>query len=382
MNLLPAFKELLVSPARLQLCMRAASITQVFDLLRRWWGARLSDRELLPGLEACNRSVLELDAASLAGHWVPYAYHSRTRAISWCLPQGRATMPFFDQFIEHCRGLAVNQILRPRTALAYVPGARDVAGLADPAGFIFHVSRCGSTLVSGCLSELARAAVLSESPLLTEVLLDPALSAERRRELLPALLELQRRGLAAPSAIVKWNAWDLVHWPLIRSLYPRVPVLLLFRNPLEVLASHRNQAGRHMSGDPSLAVVHPAFTGMSPGEDMLDFRIRVLHALYESAASVCGDAGVMAVDYTQLDAEKMQAISRHFGIVPHSDEFVRMRQRMKLHSKQPQCDFRSDGAQKRREFNAADRARIDRAMEPLYRRLLSSACVTTAEVAC
>jgi hypothetical protein len=381
-HLLPAFQELLVSPARLELCMRAGSMTHVFDLLRQWWGQRMTDRDLLAGLEACNRQVLELDAGSLAGCWVPYAYQSRTSAVSWCMPRGRATMPFFDQFIGQCRSLAVNQLLRPRTALARFPGARDAAGLKAPAGFIFHVSRCGSTLVSGCLSELEGAGVLSESPLLTEVLLDPGLNAERRRELLPSLLDMQRRGLSAASAIVKWNTWDLFQWPLIRALYPRVPVLLLFRDPVEVLASHRNQAGRHMSGDPSLTAVHSAFAGMSPGEDMLDFRIRVLHALYETAASICDDPGVMAVDYRQLDAATIRAISLHFGIVPRADECARMRQRMKFHSKEPRRDFRSDSAQKRSAFGAAERARIDRAMEPSYRRLLSVAGTPAAEAAC
>lgn len=381
-QLLPAFQELLVSPAKLRLCMQAASMARLFDLFRSWWGEEMTDRDLLAALEYCNRQVLEMDAMALAGCWVPYGYHPRTRAVSWCLPRGRATTPFFDQFIGHCRNLAVNQLLRPRTSLARVSVAPDIAGLAAPAGFIFHVSRCGSTLVSGCLSELEGAAVLSESPLLTEVLLDPALSAERRRELLPALLDLQRRGLSAPSAIVKWNAWDLFHWPLIRALYPRVPVLLLFRNPVEVLASHRNQSGRHVSGDLSLAALHPVFAGMSAGEDMPGFRIRVLHALYGKAAEICGDPGVLAVDYTQLDAEKIRAISLHFGIAPGGSEYARMRQRMKFHSKEPHRDFRADGPRKQSEFSVSECGRIERVLGPLYHRLLSSARVQRMGLAC
>lgn len=380
-DLLPAFKELLVSPERLQQCARAASMPQLFGLLRRWWGERLTDGELMAGLESCNRRVLELDAMTLAGRWLPYNYQPRTGAVCWCLPQGRATTPFFDQFIERCRNLAVNRLLRPRTALAQVPGMR-AAGLAPPAGFIFHVSRCGSTLVSGCLSELERAAVLSESPLLTEVLLDPGLSAERRRDLLPALLDMQRRGLAAASVIVKWNAWDLLRWPLIRALYPRVPVLLLFRDPVEVLASHRNQCGRHMSGDPSLAALHPVFTGMIEGEDISGFRIRVLRALYEAAAGICEDPGVMTVDYAQLDAEKIRAIGLHFGIAPRGDEYALMQQRMRFHSKEPRREFRSDSVQKRRDLGAIGSARIEGALGPLYRRLFSRAPARAAEAVC
>jgi hypothetical protein len=379
-DLLPAFRELLVSPPKLELCMRAASMSELFDLFRRWWGER-TDRELLAGLEACNRQVLDLDAAALAGRWLPYAYHPRTGAVSWCLPRGRAHTPFFDQHVEHCRGLAVNQLLRPQTALSRFGVSHDAA-MEAPAGFIFHVSRCGSTLVSGCLSEIECAAVLSESPLLTEVLLDPGLSARRRRELLPVLLELQRRGLAAASAVVKWNAWDLMHWPLIRALYPQVPVLLLFRDPVEVLASHRNQCGRHMSGDPSLAAVHPVFMGMIEGEDITGFRIRVLHALYDAAALLCDDPGVMAFDYTQLDVATIRGISRHFGIVPRGEEYARMQQRMQFHSKEPRRGFRPDSSEKQRGVGSIERARIERALGPLYRGLLARTRVQTAEVAC
>jgi hypothetical protein len=380
-DLLPAFKELLVSPPKLELCARAASMQELFDLLRRWWGER-TERELLAGLEACNRQVLDFDAMALAGRWLPYACHPRTGAVSWCLPRGRANTPFFDQYVEHCRGMTANQLLRPKTALARFPVVHDAASLEAPAGFIFHVSRCGSTLVSGCLSEIERIAVLSESPLLTEVLLDPGLSAQRRRELLPALLELQRRGLSAASAVVKWNAWDLMYWPLIRALYPKVPVLLLFRDPVEVLASHRIQAGRHMSGDPSLAAVHPVFAGMTAGEDVPGFRIRVLHALYEAAAAVCNDPGVMAVDYAQLDPATIRAVSRHFGIVPRADEYARMQQRMQFHSKEPRREFRPDGPEKQRGVGSIERARIERTLGPLYRGLLARTRVQTMEAAC
>jgi hypothetical protein len=276
--------------------------------------------------------------------------------------------------------MPVNLLLRPQTRLARIEGGLEVAETV-PAGFIFHVSRCGSTLVSGCLSELGHAAVLSESPLLTDVLLDPGLGAARNR-LLPVLLDLQTRALASSKLVVKWNAWDLFYWPLIRSLYPDVPVLMLFRDPLEVLASHCAQAGRHMAGDPVLADAHPVFAGMSAGEDILDFRKRILHALLQAAAAVCNDPGVMAVDYTQLNAEKIRAISRHFGIAPRGDEDARMRQRMQFHSKEPRRDFRPDGSRKREAFGANERVRIRGALEPPYQRLLPFAGLSPEAMAC
>src|SRR5271166_938284 len=44
---------------------------------------------------------------------------------------------------------------------------------ATPAGFIFHMSRCGSTLVSQMLAQLDEVVMLSEPQVLNDVLLAP-----------------------------------------------------------------------------------------------------------------------------------------------------------------------------------------------------------------
>lgn len=382
-SLQPAFQKLLVSPAQLALCTQAASMTQLLGLLKQWWHREhVSDEELLAELNACNQQVLDLDARILARHWLPYHYHGKTRTLSWCLTQGRPTTPFFDQFIDHCRQqLVVNQFVRPKTRLAHVLDKTPVRP-KSPSGFIFHVSRCGSTLVSGCLAELERTRVLSESPLLTELLLDSGLTADEQRQLLPTLMDFQ--GRCSPSSngiIVKWNTWDMFHWPLIRSLYPRVPVLLLVREPVEILASHQYLAGRHMAGDPSLARLNPVFTGMLPDEGLLDFRIRVLHSLLDTMREISEEPGVMVVDYAQIDAETICAISRHFGITPSGDEYARIQQRMKFHSKEPQQHFQPDSLQKRRRFTADERDKIDRHLNPPYHRLLTFTRMQSGEAA-
>ncbi|HEX7028116.1 MAG TPA: sulfotransferase family protein, partial [Gammaproteobacteria bacterium] len=211
-DLRAAFRELLVSPAKLAQCANATSMTELFALLKRWWQLEhLSDQRLIDELNACNRQPLDLDPEMLATHWLPWRYHAKTQTISWCLPRGRPTEPFFDQYIERCRQLPVNQFLQPKTALQQT--LDNIGHRQTPAGFIFHVSRCGSTLVSGCLAELQRTHVLSESPLLTEALLDHDRNDGERLRLLQTLLNLQTRRLPASAAvIVKWNAWDLFHW--------------------------------------------------------------------------------------------------------------------------------------------------------------------------
>src|SRR5690606_31010359 len=124
-------------------------------------------------------------------------------------------------------------------------------------GFIFHLSRCGSTLLSGSFAKLGDVNVLSESQLLTEVLLDPSLSDSEKKAALPKLISLQGgtgheeadqdgNDLKRNKTVIKWNAWDILFWPVIRSVYPDVPVVLIVRDPVEILASHHRLPRRHM----------------------------------------------------------------------------------------------------------------------------------------
>lgn len=377
------YKELLVSPARLARCTAAVSVAELFALLKRWWRREdWSSASLIRQLSICNQQSLELDTRLLAAHWLPYRYHAKTRSISWCLPKGRPTEPFFDEYIGRCRQLPVNQFLQPKTGLEQASDEMNKDHARAPAGFIFHVSRCGSTLVSGALAELDRVHVLSEPPLLTEALLAPGLIADERRQLLQTLMALQCRRLPASKAVVvKWNAWDLFHWSLIRTLYPRTPVLLLMRDPVEVLASHERRAGRHMAGDPSLAELNQVFSGMRANESLLDVRARVLGSLLDIMNDVCEEPGVMVADYTQLNAKLVRAAGLHFGISMSDTEYLRVRKRMRLHSKEPGSRFRPDGRHKRQRFSACERDSIRRELGPLYGRLSMFVSSPFSEVA-
>jgi hypothetical protein len=371
MDLLPAYRELLVSPDRLDACASATTVAELLHSLRGLWPqAPMDDGALIAELDRCNRQVLELDPAALAGRWFPADYQARTRSLDWCLPVGHATEPFQDQYLSRClRGRVFNQLIRPRTAIApLLAGATVVAGSA-PAGFIFHLSRCGSTLVSGCLAELDDTSVLSESPLLTGLLLDASLSDAQKQHALPRLIGLQ----AAPfldrqRIVVKWNAWDLFAWPLIGAACPGVPRLLLFRDPEEILASHAVSAGRHMVGDPSLACVDPVFEP-APDSDLLDLRIRVLAALMDTMSRLAAETGALPIDYARLDLRGLEAICRHFGLSPDTGALERLARRAGRHSKQTDQAFAADGERKRRVFDADQRQRIHRALAPRHRAL-------------
>lgn len=308
--------------------------------------------EIVDWLSAANRQADLVPLEVLLKDWMPYAYHSRTGEVSWCLPQGRAVQPFHDEYISHCRQYLVNALLSPRISVDKMLRHADaLAEIADPAGFIFHLSRCGSTLVSGCLAQLEQCSVLSESPLLTEILLAGNINWEDKKALLRLCLHLQGRpSPEQPLIVVKWNAWDLFHWAMIREIWPNVPVLLLTRDPVEILASHARSAGRHMSGDPGLAHVHDVLGSRATYASPLDYRTQVLRELMTEMARVSDENRVFLLDYAELGESALVEICSRFGIGVSPHQHMELRRRLALNSKSPERTFQADGAEKRCSF--------------------------------
>ncbi len=373
-SLLPHYRQLLTDPAQRAVCRSINSVPELLQHLKTEWNwEAATDNELLNGLHWCNQQQLVIDTEQLSGSWLPYRYDAKTRSIQWCLPAGHATEPFHDEYIGRCqRSLLINQFIRPRTSLDALITGTTPSKLTQPAGFIFHLSRCGSTLLSGCLSELDDTCILSESQLLTDILLDDSLSRDDKARVLPQLIHLQGSSIAnRDKIIIKWNAWDIFHWRLLRELYSKTPAIFLVRNPLEILASHARQAGRHMSGDKSVEVVHPVFVeGCSHG-DVRELRIQVLRALMEEMRGVANEPGVELIDYDALDEMQIQQAAEHFGLTIKAEERLRIRRRMVVHSKQPDKVFQADGQAKQREISGDDRGYAWSKLGKVYQQLIA-----------
>ena len=364
-NYFPHYCSLISSVAQIELCRQAQSLGELLACIKNLWNCnQLADHELLSEISRLNQTPITSADLELAGTWLPYRYQPKQRLINWLLPAGPATEPFQDETIVRYRQLLLNQIIQPCTLLPIAQQQGEGLITVKPAGFIFHLSRCGSTLVSGCISELDTTCVFSESPLLTELLLDRNLSPPELQSCLCALINLQAAAFPnRPQMVIKWNAWDIFRWELIRGMYPQVPVIFLVRDPVEILASHQRLAGRHMAGDRSLAGVNSVFISESREQTLLDWRSEVLAALLGEMNRVSEQRAVLRVDYKNLDADGIHEICQHFGLWP---DIRRINQRMKFHSKSPGVVFANDVPVKQAIFSTDDKTRIQQALSPLY----------------
>lgn len=379
------YNQLVSSAQALAYCRQSADVEHLLSRMQEVWRETSPNKEyLIQKLNKHNFEISNIDPARMAGTWLPFRYHPANRGISWCLPGGTATEPFHDQYIERCRQeIPLNQLLRPCTSLSGLIGWKN-ACLPSPAGFIFHLSRCGSTLLSGSFAELEDVNVLSESQLLTEVLLDPSLSDSEKKAALPKLISLQG-GTVEDGAgqngnvpkrnktVIKWNAWDIFFWHAIRSVYPDVPVILIVRDPVEILASHHRLPGRHMAGDPALANLHPAFSlalnNAEQGNILLGYRIKVLDCLMKMMLEIAGERNVSIIDYNQLDFDKIIAAIRYFNLTVDESGSLRIRNRMNFHSKESNRRFYSDSGPKQALLNSGEIKHIQQNLGPLYQEL-------------
>jgi len=249
----------------------------------------------------------------------------------------RFTEPFFQDSIRVARRNPFTTVFRREIPLDAAGG---VEGLR-PTGFIFHMSRCGSTLIAQMLAALDRAVVISEAAPLDAVIQAklvlpdlPRLDQVRWLRQVVAALGQRRTGRES-LYFLKLDSWHIHHLPLIRETFPGVPWIFVRRNLEEVIASQLRQPG--MPGAPG--AMDPRILGLGL-EDVTALRrdqwcTRVLANFLEAADAFRGDPDGLFIDYTELPDAVWGSIASHFGVQFSADEQLRMREIARFDAKSP-----------------------------------------------
>ncbi|HXC54199.1 MAG TPA: hypothetical protein VNU97_02805 [Rhizomicrobium sp.] len=293
--------------------------------------------------------------------------------IDWAyFGERRLSEPFFEDSVRRALRRPLNQLARHRTRLAdLVPAMAAAPGLA-PDGFIFHMSRCGSTLVAQMLAADPANIVISEaSPLDVVVQSDrasPADAAGLHAALLAAIVGAlgRRRSAVQARYFVKLDSWHTLALPLFRRVFPTVPWVFLYREPGEVLASQLVQRGIQTVPE----YLPPALFGLA-AEDSLpadDYCARVLAKTCEAVLPHVEGGGLL-VNYSQLPGALWSQILPHFGIASSEADRARMTAAAQFDAKSPSLTFSSDNAAKREVLTDDLRAVADHHIGGIYRAL-------------
>ena len=294
--------------------------------------------------------------------------------IDWAFFGAQALAePFFEDSIRAALRRPLNRLARHRTRLIDLPDTIARQSVLQPSGLIFHMSRCGSTLVSQMLATDAHNIVVSEAaPVDAVVRLDPG-TGPQAGELHAALLASMIRALGKrrrpehARLFVKLDSWHTLALPLFRRAFPDLPWVFLYREPAAVLASQMIQRGIQTVPE----YLPPALFGLTE-DDALDADIycaRVLSRTCEAVLEPLAAGGGLLVNYSELPQALWTKILPHFGIEADAADRERMAAAAKFDAKSPNMTFSGSADAKQDVLTDALRATAERHMGAIHRRL-------------
>jgi hypothetical protein len=295
---------------------------------------------------------------SLAG-WTPVRARPTDDglAVEWrWLDDAPFREPFFAETVQVALQRPFSLLFPRETTLDELAGLEP--GL-EPNGFVLHLSRCGSTLVTQMLAAVPDLIVLSEPQLVNDVLRPPGTEQERARRLRLAVAALGRRRTGSERGyVLKLDPWATHDLPVIQRAFPETPWLFLARDPLEVLVSHRRRAGMQMLP----IVISPTLFGLDPISALAmpfeEYGARVLGAACAQALAA-RDERTFFLDYRDLPGAVLDVVLDRFGLDCSADERSAMQAAARRDAKYPSRVFEPDAVSKANAATPELRAAVD-----------------------
>lgn len=287
----------------------------------------------------------------------------------------RFTDPFFAQTINACVRHPADLLFRHQTPLEMLEKITAATPGLRPTGFIFHMSRCGSTLIAQMLAASPQNVALSEAAPIDEVLRagfrDSTITEEQRVRWLQWLVgALARpRDAGEKNLFIKFDCWHVMFLPLIQRAFPDVPWIFLYRDPLEVMASAQKQLGGQMIP----GVLQPGLFGWDADEvrrmTLYEYAARVLAKLCEAALEHTQGGNGKIVNYRQLPAGVWPGLLNHWKVNFSVTETARMLEAARMNAKNPVLPFEQDSSAKRESASAEIRRLTHDWLEGVYEQL-------------
>lgn len=283
---------------------------------------------------------MDSNLSSALANWIPYKlFYDQGRPHCEWLYTGddNFTEPFFDQTITRCRQLNY----RSRKSISSVdmlPHWSNEIESVPPSAFIFHVSRCGSTLASQLLALCSTNIVLSEVPFFDALMRS---GKDISHHLLKAAIAFyapvkkDRKRL-----FIKTDSWHIFFYKQIRELYPQTPFVLLYRRPDEVVRSQQKQRGMHAI--PGL--IEPALLGFDSNEvqhmNLDEYIGSVLEKYFQAFLNIVReDALAIPVNYNEGPISIVEKIAGISGTPINDIEMGKIKSRAMFHAKYPERVF-------------------------------------------
>lgn len=332
--------------------------------------------------------VADAPSPSFAG-WIPIRLFIRdaTLWVDWCF-RGAHTFkqPFFRQDVDTLLRKPFNVVYRRQTPIdavvAWAERGGDGAVIAPLRALVGHVSRCGSTLICQMLAAQDSHVVVSEPPMF-DVLLGinqrlPEVSRDEKIRWLRALVfALCQAPNGERHTVIKLDAWHVFEHDLLRAAFPDVPLLFVFRDPVEVAASHLRDTATYM-----IPGAVGAITRCVPFDEAVwtspeRYIAAVLGEIYAAGAVACVGGGVMALSYRSLPSIVWTQLREVLGLSEDEATLRSLVACTERDAKRPSKTFSDDSQRKREEASQVLREAVLASCSQAYERLQKYALATT-----
>jgi len=248
--------------------------------------------------------------------------------------------PFFQQTVDRVRDEEPWRDAGLFTQFDALLQLDQVLPRVQPSGFIFHSSRCGSTLVANVCRALDDAIVVSEANPIDKLVArfitdggDPV-----KESLYSVLLRAVVNALAYRKSgnesrlFVKFSCCGVSQLERIRRIWPAVPWIFLYRDPVETIVSNMTTVPAWLLDEDHRILAH--ITGTTPAavaEMSLEERCaRSIGSFYSTAHGVANDHG-MLLNYNQISVTN---ILDFFNVSPSAEELERITSGSRVYSKE------------------------------------------------
>ena len=259
----------------------------------------------------------------------------------------------------------------------------------QPRGLIFHVSRCGSTVFGKALARADNIGIINQpAPLQygfwslisngwatradAEIGNNP-LNLTRFRNIIQLLC--QPRIPQQKSIFIKFISWNSLYFHFIHSVFPEVPCLFMYRNPIEVVASVARETTAVLTAKPTHQAEFLTGFERDPIDQIDDVTyLAICYARYfETMLDAASGLGLL--DYEYVKKENLATIlSSAFSFYPDPVQLEQMQAQFDYYSKDDtnQTSFEDDTDEKLSSLEKSQRDNIEYYCRELYERLNSS----------
>jgi hypothetical protein len=309
--------------------------------------------------------------------WTPsYSYFSGGRLIlDWCRTgRRRFTESFFGDTIDQVTCDHAALIFRHQTTVDEAKEWSRHRPAMAPAGFIFHMSRCGSTLVSQMLAALPENRVLSEPTAINAVIRAALLDGRIPRATLVEWLRTVVGLLGCPldgegRYLIKLDCWHVLALPLIVEAFPETPWIFLYRDPAQVLVSQARSPGAWTvtsALEPEIFGEKREYVLSKPRSEYL---ARTLGCMCAAALQHLGCGRGLLVNYDELPEFVCGRLPAHFGMTFSPVELEAMRKVSRADAKTPEMIYSDDRQTKRQAVTSELQVLVDQWLSTSFERL-------------